>query len=120
MTGTPGIVALIRENQGVHHGFRYDGGFDRDQLLAHEDQWKWTGDGELLAQELRSGWTPQVADVEYILIRMHVLAGAPLANSHGSGQWNAPAKVLCDTVARLALDKARLTMDPTVEVRARS
>lgn len=78
-----GFVALLTRHDGVAHPLRFDG-LDPASVAAAVADWNGDGLAELVAQA-SSIWAPE--RIEQVLIRMMVLAGAPVANSVHAGQW---------------------------------
>ncbi|MDN5687213.1 MAG: hypothetical protein L0G94_11150 [Brachybacterium sp.] len=108
-----GIVALMVENDGVHHTWQYDhDSFDSSRLDKAISEEHWEGGAvDTVQQRLDSRNPPTLDEVEEFLIRAHVRTGCLIANSQHSSQWEGPIGRFADTAAALAVDAARLSGD---------
>lgn len=103
-----GFAALIQENNAKRHSFRYDpAAFDPTMLRSHVDRW-YNITIDRIKEEIDGGtFSLSVAEVERILIRMHVCTGRLIGNSHNAGQWEANVAERHNYIAVIAADVAR-------------
>lgn len=103
-----GIVALMAENNSRRVPLSYDPSeFTVEPILQHIESEKWNGtllDEAIL--RIKDGLPPSVAEVEEILIRIHIRTGRVIGNSQYASQWEKPIGRFPDTVAALAADAA--------------
>lgn len=105
-----GFSALIAENRGVRHRFRYEPETFDDQPLRRQiksEDWKGVPVEELLEYidvEPR-GFT--IADVEHMLVRIAVCTGRLIGNSQYASQWEKTVNRPPNVAAVIAADIAR-------------
>lgn len=114
-----GFAALIQENDAKRHSFRFDPEtFDPSVLDARIKDEEWSGGAfDPMNRELADKtFTLSVADVEAILIRIHICTGRLIGNSQHASQWEHSAERRHHAIAVLAADVARQTGVLDVEV----
>ena len=105
-----GFASLIQENNAKRHSFRFDPeAFDPSVLDERIKAEEWSGGAfDSINRELATGtFTLSVADVEAILIRIHVCTGRLIGNSQHASQWEHSAERRHHAIAVLAADVAR-------------
>ncbi|GAA1491000.1 hypothetical protein [Brachybacterium sacelli] len=100
-----GIVALLVENHGSHHPWRFDPDpFDASRLKAAITDQAWEGGAiDVVKKRLDSGTPPKLGEVEEFLVRSHIRTGCLIGNSEFASQWDGPIGKFADTVAVLAV-----------------
>ena len=114
-----GFASLIQENNAKRHSFKFDADtFDPSELDERIKAEEWSGGAfNSINRELADGtFTLSVADVEAILIRIHVCTGRLIGNSQHASQWEHSAERRHHAIAVLAADVARQTGVLDVEV----
>lgn len=105
-----GFSALITENQGQRHRFRYEPEtFDAQPLRQQIKREVWEGDAvENLLRYVEvepRGLT--IADVEHMLVRIAVCTGRLIGNSQYASQWETTVNRPPNVAAVIAADIAR-------------
>ncbi|KFD44020.1 hypothetical protein IU11_06195 [Cellulosimicrobium sp. MM] len=109
-----GFVMLQRRQRATCMAFRFVEVDPRPALTFLE---QWEGRSFTRLQEDLNSATPWTeADAELVLIRIAVLAGFPIANSTGSGQWESSFGTRTNTLAALAVDQFLALPDGEVDV----
>lgn len=102
-----GFSALITENDGKRHRFRYEpADFDSQAILQQDVQWS-GGSVRPVLKRLDKGEAPTVAEVEQILVRIMVCTGRLVGNSQYASQWDGPEGRFPGVIAILAAYYAR-------------
>jgi len=110
-----GFTALVQENDAERHSFRYDSAsFDPNVMLDHMTEYRWSTtpiDNLRARLEGRTDAPAElsVAEVEQVLIRIHVITGRLIGNSKSASQWEGGAWSIPNVVAVIAADIARET-----------
>jgi len=110
-----GFSALVQENDAERHSFRYEpSSFDPKVMLDHMTEYRWSTTPIDNLRARLEGRTDSpvelsVAEVEQVLIRIHVITGRLIGNSRSASQWEGGAWGIPNVVAVIAADIARET-----------
>lgn len=98
---TIGFIVLAHRHNAQRHALRYEH-LDTGVVRAALDSWE-GGAIDALHNDLDTNTPWTVPDIEMVLIRMAVMAGYPIANSAGAGQWESQHGGRRNTLAAVAV-----------------
>lgn len=107
-----GFVALVARHQAKPVFLSYDGKLSEPIILDALEEYEGQAFADL-SEYVKCGGQWSVKDVELVLIRMMILAGFPVANSQGGGQWESSWGRREDALAAVAVISSSAMSIPT-------